>query len=475
MANHYRGALQTQDQEISLDHLPVAGQIPHWLSGTLLRNGPGKFEQGGQKYRHWFDGMAMLHRFAFHKGEVSYTNRFLRSSAYTKGREEGKICYSEFATDPCRSLFKRVASLFETNDHLAPVPNAGVNLARLDDAFIAMTETPIPVQFDAQTLETIGVIDFQDKLAGHMTTAHPHFDPAMQAGINYMANFSAKSTYNVFAFTKQQRRLIGSLPVREPAYMHSFGMTRNYIILVEFPLVIEPLKLMLSGKPFYENMLWKPERGARFLVMSKHDGSLAGTYESEAFFAFHHINAFEQDGDILVDLAAFPDARILDQLYMDNLLGPKGGALSQSSYRRYRLSPGQTKTSYEQLSAETIELPRINYERNNGIEYRFAYGVSQHGKQRDDFLDQLVKVDCTERSTKIWYAEGCYPGEPVFVAAPDTSDEDEGVVLSVIFDAQRESSFLLVLDARSFTELARAEVPQHIPLGFHGIYTHGVN
>ncbi|MFL5590598.1 MAG: carotenoid oxygenase family protein [Ktedonobacteraceae bacterium] len=62
------------------------------------------------------------------------------------------------------------------------------------------------------------------------------------------------------------------------------------------------------------------------------------------------------------------------------------------------------------------------------------------------------------------------PGEPVFVAAPDAISEDEGIVLSIVLDGRKGTSFLLVLDAASFTEIARAEVPHHIPFGFHGIY-----
>ncbi|MFQ6275025.1 carotenoid oxygenase family protein [Coxiella burnetii] len=30
-----------------------------------MRNGPAKFEAGNKKLRHWFDGFAMLHQFAF--------------------------------------------------------------------------------------------------------------------------------------------------------------------------------------------------------------------------------------------------------------------------------------------------------------------------------------------------------------------------------------------------------------------------
>jgi carotenoid cleavage dioxygenase-like enzyme len=45
---------------------------------------------------------------------------------------------------------------------------------------------------------------------------------------------------------------------------------------------------------------------------------------------------------------------------------------------------------------------------------------------------------------------------------------DEGVVLSVVLNAAQGTPFLLVLNARTFSKVARAEVPHHIPFGFHG-------
>ena len=61
----------------------------------------------------------------------------------------------------------------------------------------------------------------------------------------------------------------------------------------------------------------------------------------------------------------------------------------------------------------------------------------------------------------------------MFVAAPEAAAEDEGVLLSVVLDGRTGNSFLLVLDARSLDEMARAEVPHHIPFGFHGQFARG--
>ena len=71
------------------------GEIPPWLTGSLLRTGPAKFEVGAHTMRHWFDGLAMLHRFTIAGGKVSYANRFLRSKAF-EAAKDGKIDPKEY-------------------------------------------------------------------------------------------------------------------------------------------------------------------------------------------------------------------------------------------------------------------------------------------------------------------------------------------------------------------------------------------
>jgi carotenoid cleavage dioxygenase-like enzyme len=84
------------------------------------------------------------------------------------------------------------------------------------------------------------------------------------------------------------------------------------------------------------------------------------------------------------------------------------------------------------------------------------------------FYDQLVKVDLRSGASTTWWAPGCYPGEGVFVGRPGRVAEDDGVVLSVVLDAARGTSFLLVLDAATLAEIARAELPHPVLLGYHG-------
>src|SRR5262245_6385487 len=100
------------DQEVVVERLPVKGTFPAWLTGTLLRTGPAKFDVGRQTVNHWFDGLAMLHRFGFENGRVAYRNSFLRSQSFCEAEAKGALVRGEFATDPCRTLFQRVAAIF---------------------------------------------------------------------------------------------------------------------------------------------------------------------------------------------------------------------------------------------------------------------------------------------------------------------------------------------------------------------------
>uniref|UniRef100_A0A3Q4BMQ2 Carotenoid-cleaving dioxygenase, mitochondrial n=1 Tax=Mola mola TaxID=94237 RepID=A0A3Q4BMQ2_MOLML len=106
-------SVEETPEPISTD---VHGTIPSWINGSLLRNGPGKFEFGNTHYNHWFDGMAMMHQFRISEGQVTYMSRFLHSDAYTKNSEQDRIVMSEFGTlampDPCKNFFQRFLSRF---------------------------------------------------------------------------------------------------------------------------------------------------------------------------------------------------------------------------------------------------------------------------------------------------------------------------------------------------------------------------
>uniref|UniRef100_A0A452QFA9 Carotenoid-cleaving dioxygenase, mitochondrial n=3 Tax=Ursus americanus TaxID=9643 RepID=A0A452QFA9_URSAM len=287
-------------------------------------------------------------------------------------------------------------------------------------------------------------------------------------------------------------------------------MTRNYIIFIEQPLKMNLWKIVTSrirGKAFSDGISWEPQYNTRFHVVDKHTGQLLpGMYYSKPFVTFHQINAFEDQGCVVIDMCCQDDGRNLEVYQLQNLRkagegldqvynsvgrsfprrfvlplhvslnDPEGENLSPLSYSSasaVKQADGKIWCSYESLHPEDleeeggIEFPQINYGQFSGKKYRFFYGCGF----RHLVGDSLIKVDVVNKTLTIWREDGFYPSEPVFVPAPGTSEEDGGVILSVVITPdQNEKNFLLVLDAKNFEELGRAEVPVQMPYGFHGTF-----
>jgi beta,beta-carotene 9',10'-dioxygenase len=205
---HAAGFL-TFDAEVVLESLPTEGRFPDWLSGSLVRNGPAKFEAGNDLFNHHFDGFAMLHRFGFRNGEVSYRNRFLRCRSFDYATQNGRMGYPVFATrlDPDR--LERVSEELRRGD--IPDVNASVALARIAGQHVALTDgSTLAMAYDLETLETRGPLVWNDQLqhqdcAGNPiedwfhrgTTAHFHLASADGAIINYFTQPGAAGRHRV--------------------------------------------------------------------------------------------------------------------------------------------------------------------------------------------------------------------------------------------------------------------------------------
>lgn len=469
-------------REVTVDELPVTGTLPAWLSGTLVRNGPALFDTDRRSFRHWFDGQAMLHRFTFDHGTVSYANRFLDTPQLRSARDQQRIAYSEFATDPCVSVFRRMFTQvfggLAPFGGASPTVNPNVSVLAADDRHLALTEVPLAVQFDPETLETLGVVDYDDNLGGQVSTAHPHLDRQTGDLINYALAFGRRSEYRVYRQVpgKPRRELLGVVPAALPGYVHSFAVTGRFAVLAYGPLVVNPLSMALRRRPFIENYRWRPELGGRIAVLDLADGSLCGDHPAPAFFAFHHINAFDDGTRVTMDLCAYPNPGVIQALYLDRLRANRPVPQARPTRLELDLASGDVRVT--PLSDTPLELPSIAYRQVNGRRYRLVYGVGSADPDGRDFFDQLCQLDVTTGRTRTWRAAGAYPSEPVFVPSPTAvaegdgvspaGVEDDGVVLSVVLDAPNHASFLLVLDAHSFAEVARVEVPHAVPFGLHG-------
>jgi beta,beta-carotene 9',10'-dioxygenase len=453
------GFTDAAQDEVVLDDLELTGELPTWLTGSLLRTGPARWDLPAGSVNHWFDGLAQLHRFSFDAGHVSYGSRFLRSKAFNHVEETGRLGFREFATDPCRSAFQRISSLFAPDI----TDNGAVNVTRLGDRYLALTETPLPVAFDPQTLETYGI---EGEPPVDIGSAHPHHDPDRGLLVSH-GTFLKGPKPGYALFTQRDtsdREVFAKFKAQHPAYHHAFGLTPDHAVLAEAPFRMgNPIKLALGKKPFIDYFQWNPDEPVRFLVAERATGKRYEPWTADAFFCFHHVNAFEEDGHLVVDLLAYEDASIVDKLALQRLRDDE--PIPIPHLHRYRLPldrPG-THVTAEVLTDVPFELPRIDYRRCNGKPYSIVFGAGGDG-----WFERIVRVDVTTGAHTAWEEPGTFPGEPVFVGRPGATEEADGVLLSVLLEPGRSASSLLVLDATTLSELARARVPHHIPFGFHG-------
>jgi carotenoid cleavage dioxygenase-like enzyme len=182
---------------------------------------------------------------------------------------------------------------------------------------------------------------------------------------------------------------------------------------------------------------------------------------------FHVVNAFEDGERTCIDVAAYPDASIVDRL-RTTALAEHGFPSVAPPLVRWSMRPSVDAATHEVLWADGLELPSVSYRKHNGQRYRVAFGTRILGEGAE-LRGSLVRLDL-EAGERRFERPGFVFGEPVFVAEPGATDESRGVVLGVGSHVSEPRSALVVLDGDSFDVRAWAEVPLPIPLGFHGSF-----
>ncbi|XP_031425205.1 beta,beta-carotene 15,15'-dioxygenase [Clupea harengus] len=496
----------------------IAGTLPDWLQGTLVRTGPGIFSVGETSYNHWFDGMALMHSFTIKDGGVSYKSRYLQGDTYKANMEAKRIVVSEMGTmaypDPRKNIFSKVITFL---NHAVPdfTDNCGNNIIRYGNDFYATSETNYIRKIDPVTLETLGKVDYLKYLPLNLVTSHPHYD---KEGNTYNMGTSiadkAKSKYIIFkvpAATKEEDaapalknlEVICSIPCRSlltPSYYHSFAMTDNYFIFIEQPFKLDILKMAtayMRGVNWASCMKFHPEENTLIhLIDRRTKKEVVTKYYTDSMVVYHHVNAFEEDDHVVFDVIAYDDDSLYDMFYLDKLnkkngnLGSSNKAYSSPKCKRFALpltdkgsevGADLVKLKYTTASAVKekdgkvlcqpevlcgdVEVPRINYD-YNGKKHRFVY-MTKVGMSA--VATKIIKLDVETKKKQEWTAENCWPSEAVFISRPNAVEEDDGVILTSVINATPgELGFLLVLDAKTFKEIARARVKAELHMDMHG-------
>ena len=433
--------------------------------------------------------------------------------------------------DPCESFFRKVMSTFQgvslERGKTASAVNVGVTVkanmpvpegltrrekagpesdgspsAKINSLWLK-TDNASLQSIDPKTLEPISAIrqpKLHPALRGPFTAAHSRTDPVTGDWFNYNLEVGRQAIYRVFSVSAKTGKttILATLsggPIRA-AYLHSLLLTENYVVLCIFNsyFALGGAKVLWT-KNLIDAMNYDPKKKNLWLVIDRYNNrGLVGIYESEPFFAFHPVNAWEQasettadETDIIADIPTYPNLDTLKRMFYHNMKGTSPtslnyvdgkGATCKASLTRFKLPsisnvttiptthpPSKISTLFTAPSANSPELPTFNPSYSTKPT-RYIYGVSDRGNST--FLDGLLKFDTRTQTAIARINHAQSPGEPIFVRNPEGTEEDDGVCLSVVLDGNKGRSYLCCLDARSFEEVGRAEMEVVVPFGFHG-------
>jgi carotenoid cleavage oxygenase len=425
--------------ELTVTDLPVEGAIPKELNGRLLRNGPNPIAPDPASY-HWFTGDGMLHAIELRDGKaLSYRNRWVRTDQAVQLLGEEPIPGQPEDVFPVGSS--------AANTHV--VAHAG--------KIFALVEVCLPTQVRPD-LSTVGRYDFGGKLRSSMT-AHPKMDPVTGEMLFFGYDPFGPPWLRYHA-VNADGDLVRSedIDIRGPSMVHDFAITERNVVFLDLPVVFD---FDLVGKrPFPAE--WKPEYGARVGVMPR-DGGNADVrwFDVELCYVFHPLNAYDDNGSVVIDVARHP------KMFATDIYGP---AEQSPTLDRWTIDLAAGKVIEERLDDRPQEFPRVD-DRVVGRRHRYGYashfGIDDEGIHFGGLVKHDLKAGTTEERN---FGRGMHAGEGVFVSASDDAGEDEGWVLSVVYDEARNASDLVVLDATDFagSPVATVHLPQRVPFGFHG-------
>jgi carotenoid cleavage dioxygenase len=427
---HLRGNYAPVESEITTFDLPVEGALPPELTGLYLRNGPNP-KTGWSE--HWFLGDGMLHGVRLEKGRAAwYRNRWVRTRSFAEGlsfvREDGTV------------------------DRSVGVANTAV-LAHAGRLY-ALVESSLPTEVTRE-LETVGTHDFGGRLTTAMT-AHPKLCP--RTGELHFFGYAFAPPFLTYHRADAAGNLVQSevIEVPGPTMIHDFAITRERVVFMDLPVVFDPSGVAEGRFPYR----WSDDYGARVGIMPRGGASAdVRWFEVEPCYVFHPMNASDDGDAVVVDVARYRE-----------LWRKDAGSFDPARLHRWRLDLATGRASEQALDDRAIEFPRVD-DRRVGLAHRFGWAVSSPTSVVEP--STLVKYDLASGKVEAHeFGAGCAPGEGVFAPASPRAGEDEGFVLAYVYDASRDGSELVVLDAGAFAgaPVARIRLPRRVPFGFHGAW-----
>ena len=429
--SHLRGNGRPVTEELTLANLKVNGKIPEELNGRYVRTGPNPITGTST---HPFLGDGMLHGMRLRDGKAEwYRNRYVQTP---------------FITDPSVDVLDLSVMMdmksSKANTHV--MGHAG--------KILVLEEGHFPYVVDGQ-LNTVGPTDFEGALTGSFT-AHPKICPT--TGELLAFGYSALEPYLRYLRVSANGKLVQTenITVGGPTMMHDFNITQNNVIFMDLPAVFN-LELAMTGEM---PIRWDESYPARLGVMPRNgNDTQVRWFDINPCYVFHPLNSYEDGDKIIIDVARF--SHMWKASTMD---------FPPPELWRWTIDTVSGKVHEEQVDDRPAEFPRVA-DSVIGMKHRYGYlaGMSQT-KDPSEASGAILKYDReTGVRSDIEFGRGRTGGEPVFVPAANSSAEDDGYLMTYIYDASSDSSSFVIMDAASMdsTPVASIDLPR-IPGGFHG-------
>jgi len=470
--------------------------VPDWLSGTYVRNGPAQISFGSERrvLTSWLDGFAKLHSFKFSGSQVLFSGKMLESPNYLASVAAGELqpmtTLNGFDSPDEEWTWWEKMKILGKSLLLTAFDNNNPALWRIgkdnleEGIYMAVTDAPVPIRFNISDLSTMGM---QYPTAWPATLSGcAHW--VREVGTDNSINFQRKKALTGPVYVEVQRyrpeddyaspQVISSFVPKKLSSIHSFSITENYAIFFFYPVIIDGKKMFESGFHVFELLTWIEDEPTDVFVVNLKTGNVT-QFETQPFYSAHHANAYENgENELILDISPTPYVNLRDYLALKNQLNPPEESTGvfttdDEEFTRYTIDLANEKIKFENFPntiknsfINNFDFPTIN-EDYRGLPYCIVYGWSAMDYSR---MSLVKKNTCDSTLDKVFYIEDHYSSEMHFLPNPEKRSEDDGVLVTIVFDGTKEQSYLLLLDAKNLQPINKAYLPHNIPWSAHGMH-----